>query len=186
MKRCTKCGELKARSEFYAEKGGADGLRGDCKACHAARGRDWYAKNRARAIANVKRWQQENAEHVREYRRKHNATRTREIRAGHLRRTFGMSLDEYDQMLDAQGGGCAICGARPAEGQSLHVDHLSDAVRGILCIRCNNALGLLRESPGLVARAQDYLDAGGFAPSGAYEAHGLATARARSLVRGSG
>ena len=60
MKRCTKCGLSKPPAEFYAVKGGRDGLRGDCKDCHAARAKAWYAKNRVKAIANVKRWQQEN------------------------------------------------------------------------------------------------------------------------------
>ena len=186
MKRCTKCGLSKPPAEFYAVKGGRDGLRGDCKACHAARAKAWYAKNRVKAIANVKRWQQENAEHVRAYRREHNASRTREIRAGHLRRTFGLSLDDYDAMLAAQGGGCAICGEQPMAGQSLHIDHLGDVVRGILCIRCNNALGLLKEDTELVGIARDYIDCGGFVTPGVYEARELAVGRARGLVKGSG
>jgi Recombination endonuclease VII len=186
MKRCSKCGEIKPRSEFYAAPGCIDGLRGDCKACHAARARDWYAKNRTTAIANVRRWQQENAEHVRQYRRRHNATRKREIRAGHLRRTFGMTLEDYDEMLLAQGGGCAICGLEPAEGVSFHVDHLEDLVRGVLCVRCNNALGQLQESAELAARALDYLDAGGFAPSGVYDLHDITIERARGLLRAAG
>jgi hypothetical protein len=186
MKRCTKCGEAKPLAEFYAAPGCVDGLRGDCKACHSARAKAWYAKNRKTAIANVKRWQQENAEHVREYRRRHNATRKREIRAGHLRRTFGLTLEDYDEMLTAQGSGCAICGLRPAEGESFHVDHLDDDVRGILCVRCNNALGQLREDADLAARALDYLDAGGFVASGVYELHDITLERARGLVRAAG
>lgn len=44
-------------------------------------------------------------------------------------------------MLTAQGGGCAICGAKP-KTRRLHVDHdhASGAVRGLLCHRCNRAL----------------------------------------------
>lgn len=53
MKRCTKCGELKPRTEFYAEKACRDGLRGECKACFAARAKVWYGKNREKAIANA-------------------------------------------------------------------------------------------------------------------------------------
>jgi hypothetical protein len=186
MKRCTKCGNSKPPEDFYAAKGGKDGLRGDCKACHAARAKVWYAKNRREVIANVKRWQQENVEHVRAYRRERNSFRVREIRAGHLRRTFGISLDDYDAMLVTQGGGCAICGQRPAPGQSFHVDHLGVAVRGILCVRCNNALGLLKENAELIGIASDYVESGGFACVGVYAERELVVERARGLVKGSG
>lgn len=181
MKRCTKCGELKPKSEFYKVKGGRDGLRGDCKSCHATRAREWYAKNREHSIANVKRWQQANKERLQATRRKRNALRKREIREGHLRRTFGMTQTEYDAMLATQGGGCAICGDVPAEGKAFHVDHLDDVVRGILCVRCNNALGQLKESAELAVRAADYLAAGGLVPAGVYEQRELIVGRARAL-----
>ncbi|MFO7591358.1 MAG: endonuclease domain-containing protein, partial [Acidimicrobiia bacterium] len=179
MKRCTKCGGTKPASDFYAAKGCVDGLRGDCKSCHAARAKAWYAANRERAIANTRRWQQDNAEPLRAYRREHNATRTKQIREGHLRRTFGMTLADYEAMLAAQGGGCAICGMRPKTGESFHVDHLGDEVRGILCVRCNNALGQLREAAGLAEVAVDYLASGGFAPTGVYELRRRIVDRAR-------
>ena len=181
MKRCTKCGELKPESEFYAAKGCKGGLRGDCKTCHARRAKEWYAKNRERSIASVKRWQQENKERLNAYRRKRNATRKREIREGHLKRTFGITQAEYDEMLEAQGGGCAICGDEPAEGQSFHIDHLGDSVRGILCVRCNNALGLLKERTDLAERAADYLASGGFVPGDVNGLRHLTSARAHAL-----
>lgn len=186
MKRCTKCGETKEASEFYAAKGGIDGLRGDCKACHAARAKLWYAKNRRRAIERAARWQRDNAERVRAYRRERNATRSREIREGHLRRTFGMTIADYDAILEAQGGGCAICGERPGPGESFHVDHLGDQVRGILCVRCNNALGQLRETTELAEIAVDYLASGGFANSGVYELRRQILDRARGLAQAPG
>lgn len=52
----------------------------------------------------------------------------------------GIELDDagYDRLLEAQGGGCALCGATPKK-RRLHVDHdhRSGAVRGLLCYRCN-------------------------------------------------
>lgn len=92
-----------------------------------------------------------------------NATRRKEIREGHLRRTFGISLDDYDGMLDAQGSGCAICGRPPAEGKSLHVDHDHETgvVRGLLCFTCNGALGMFRENEDAIARALAYVSVNG-------------------------
>lgn len=46
MKRCTKCGELKPSTAFYAHSGHSDGLRCDCKACVRARARKHYTENR--------------------------------------------------------------------------------------------------------------------------------------------
>jgi len=181
VKQCTKCGELKPCSEFYAAKGTRDGLRGDCKTCHGARAKAWYAKNRERSIANVKRWQQENKERLHAYRRARNATRRRENREAHLRRTFGITQADYDAILAMQRGGCAICGDIPPEGKSFHVDHLGDTIRGILCVQCNNALGLLRERTELAGRAAAYLEAGGFVVGGVPELDELAVARARDL-----
>jgi hypothetical protein len=180
-KQCTKCGALKPLDEFYAAKGTKDGLRGDCKECHSLRAKDWYAKNREQSIAYVKRWQQENKDRVNAYRRARNATRRREIREGHLKRTFGLTLAEYEAILEAQGGGCAICGEVPDEGKSFHVDHLSDRVRGILCVRCNNALGQMKEQVELLLRAADYVDTAGFVPGSVYELRSQALGRARAL-----
>jgi Autographiviridae endonuclease VII len=164
MRTCSKCGELKPETEFYAEKTCKDGLRPDCKACHAARGKSWYARNRDKAIADVRRWQQENPDRLREYRLKNRDKRALQMRKLHLRRTFGMTIEDYDALLAAQDGGCAICGDQPIEGQSLHVDHHTDGVRGILCVRCNNGLGQFKDDPELMVRAAEYTTLGGFAP----------------------
>ena len=61
-----------------------------------------------------------------------------------LKHEFGLTLEEYNEMILAQGGKCAACG-RPSK---LHVDHdhRSGRVRGLLCGPCNRALGFL-ESP---------------------------------------
>jgi hypothetical protein len=158
VKRCKKCGEIKPRSDFYRAAGMRDGYRSECKSCHLAQQKRWYQANRDKAIASVKRWQQENAEHLHEYRRGYRQRRRAEERDAYLRRTFGISTDDYDRLLAAQGGGCAICGKRPGN-ISLHVDHDHEtgAIRGLLCVGCNNALGQFRDSTELLARASDYV-----------------------------
>ncbi|MBM3661163.1 MAG: hypothetical protein FJW95_16895 [Actinobacteria bacterium] len=83
-------------------------------------------------------------------------------------------------MLEAQGGGCAICGRPEPEGGSLHVDHDHEtgAVRGLLCFRCNGALGNLDENVERLADAIAYLDAA--APDATDV--GLARTRAAALI----
>lgn len=164
----------------------ADGHRNDCKKCNLAAKKARYDKDPKTAIARVKAWQQANPERMSAYRRKRYAEDPERFRADHLRRKFGMSLAEYDAILEAQGGGCAICGDVPKPGESFHVDHLGDVVRGILCVRCNNALGQLREDVEIAGRAVDYLDSNGFASTGQYELRDLARVRARGLVKAPG
>jgi hypothetical protein len=77
-----------------------------------------------------------------------------------LKRKYGLTLEQYDEMLHTQDGVCAICGEpRPGE-RTLHVDHDHETgvIRGLLCFRCNNALGDFREEYELFQRAADYLD----------------------------
>jgi hypothetical protein len=70
---------------------------------------------------------------------------------------LGVSDAEYDRLLEAQDGGCAICGATP-KTRRLHVDHdhHTGAVRGLLCHRCNRALPTWVTIPWL-ASAQLYI-----------------------------
>lgn len=130
-KRCKHCGTVKSTDDFYRNNLGADGLRPECKACTAAKRAAWYAENASAEKARVKEWQQANRERVnagnRERRRSPEARRSQ--RDGHLRRKFGITVDQYDEMLAAQGGVCAICEREPNPNISLHVDHDHEQAR---------------------------------------------------------
>jgi predicted HNH restriction endonuclease len=93
---------------------------------HRETARAWYEANRQRALESGKAYRDRNPELG---------------RAKHLKRTYGMTTEEYDTMLNAQGGRCAICGESPLR-RRLHVDHDHETgrVRGLLCSRCNTAL----------------------------------------------
>lgn len=71
---------------------------------------------------------------------------------------YGITLEDYDRMFEAQGGVCAICGEPPGE-RKLHVDHKHGTkhIRGLLCGRCNIGIGQFRESEELMRKAIDYL-----------------------------
>lgn len=72
-------------------------------------------------------------------------------RAARLLRTYGVTIPEYDEILAAQGGSCAICQRAKGISRALQVDHdhdleaqglpMRDTVRGLLCGRDNNRLG---------------------------------------------
>lgn len=78
----------------------------------------------------------------------------------YLRRTYGLTLQQYRRMVQAQGGVCAICRRAPRPGRPLHVDHdhRTGRVRGALCFRCNHRLlGRGLEDADLHAAAAAYL-----------------------------
>jgi hypothetical protein len=77
-------------------------------------------------------------------------------RTYHLKRRYGITAEEADAMLEAQGGVCAICRAAPAA----HVDHDHEtgAVRALLCFQCNGGLGQFRDDPYLLRVAAFYVE----------------------------
>ena len=161
-KSCRKCGELKAIDQFYPQIGMRDGYRNDCKSCKLAARRSWYERNRDYEMSRVDAWRRANSERVNESQRKRRRSdggrsRQRE-REGHLRRKYGLTQNLFEALVAAQLGNCAICGAN--EDLELHVDHdhRTKKVRGLLCGKCNKAIGLLNDDLELLLAAKNYLE----------------------------
>lgn len=74
-------------------------------------------------------------------------------------RNYGIQPEDYDRMLEEQGGGCYICGKQPEERKALHIDHDHEtgSVRGLLCANHNRGLGLFSDSPMLIIKTLEYL-----------------------------
>jgi hypothetical protein len=160
-KSCRICGETRPLDDLYKMAGMRDGHRNECKSCNLAQKRRRYRADPAKHIAMVARWQKANRERVREVRRRNNARpeRQRKQRDTYYRRTFGISADEVDAILEAQGGGCAICGTRPERVASLRLDHCHETgkLRGICCLSYNQGLGGFRDDPALLDAAANHL-----------------------------
>lgn len=87
-----------------------------------------------------------------------------EMRRGHLARKFGIDEDEYESLMHAQGGVCAICSqpeTKVSRGSvsalSVDHDHETGKIRGLLCSSCNVGLGYFRDDLELLSNAIDYL-----------------------------
>lgn len=112
-----------------------------------------YVANPERARHATKKWLQNNMPRVlarnRDYRRKHpDKFRDHELRSHHA-----LSLSEYEAMLSAHGGVCAICRRPCKSGHRLAVDHSHVAPfhnRGLLCSNCNLSTGKFVDSPALL------------------------------------
>jgi hypothetical protein len=140
----------------------ADGHRSDCVPCNLAAKKARTALNPQANRDRVRRWQMENADRYRAKQLEYAASGRKQIadRKSYLKRTYGLTLADYERMFEAQGGVCAICREARPEERTLHVDHDHETgvIRGLLCFRCNNALGDFREEYELFRRAADYLD----------------------------
>jgi hypothetical protein len=76
-------------------------------------------------------------------------------RTYHLKRRYGITAEAADEMLSAQDGVCAICRTAPA----VHVDHdhVTGAVRALLCFNCNGGLGQFKDNPQALHAAAYYV-----------------------------
>jgi len=175
QKRCTKCREWKPISEFHHNKKTTDGLSHQCKACRAkwraehheeirARSAKYYAEHREeRIVHNAEHREEKQAYNIKYYIDHHeeirvyNVARREKLRARQLAK-YNMSAEDYNKMLAAQNGICAICG-NPPKGKNLSIDHdhATGEVRGLLCNKCNNMLGLADESSDVLVKAIEYL-----------------------------
>lgn len=75
---------------------------------------------------------------------------------------YGMTIEQYDEMAERQGGVCAICRNSPVgRGKTdyLVIDHChtTGVVRELLCGLCNAAIGCLQEDPRIVEQVAEYL-----------------------------
>jgi hypothetical protein len=122
---CTDCEQTKPLTEFPRHRNDSGGHGRYCKPCHNSRGKE--SKQRLYGGS-------------REY---------------HLRRRYGIGESDFDEMLAAQEGRCAICGA--PDPQHVDHDHRNGWVRGILCFNCNGGLGQFKDDPKLLAGAYTYL-----------------------------
>lgn len=81
-------------------------------------------------------------------------------RLRYLEKTYGLTLATYDELVASQGSRCAIC--HRAATLVVDHDHETGALRGLLCHRCNRALGLLGDNAAVLASAVAYLAQQGF------------------------
>jgi hypothetical protein len=101
---------------------------------------------------------QDTAQYQREWRKKNPDL----ARNHNLKKMFGLTLEQYTEMLTQQNGVCAIC-EQPEQASRykyLSVDHChtSGKIRGLLCSNCNRGLGLFRENKRALKKASDYLE----------------------------
>jgi hypothetical protein len=82
-------------------------------------------------------------------------------RKSKLKKAYGITPEQYDQLLEIQNEKCAICASKKPGGRTkmFFIDHCHDNgnIRGLLCMRCNTGLGLFLDNPKFLLNAISYL-----------------------------
>jgi hypothetical protein len=137
VKRCTVCRKIKPLDDFHAQKDRRDGRQRHCKEC---------------STKVVQEIRQDPAG------REHHSLLARDAS---LRKLYGITLEQYALIFEAQDGRCAICGtAQEDNGRSLDTDHdeASKDVRGLLCKTCNKGIGCFYHDPVILRKAAEYIE----------------------------
>ena len=149
MKQCKACKQEKPISEFYAHKSTKDRLISICKACHSEKSkkRRETPENKERSRLATERWRK-------------NPKNKRSYLSSKYKARYGITLDEYENMLDSQDNKCFICEEEAGyNNKPLYVDHChsTNKVRKLLCQHCNSGLGMFKDNPELLSKAAEYV-----------------------------
>lgn len=151
-KNCDECG-----TEFEASKSNHRFCTRKCGIANLGR-RNWV-KNREKLQAKHKIWASKNFE-----KRKDAA----------LRRTFGITYEQYESLLEKQDRKCFICQRHETEFSTklaVDHDHTTQEIRGLLCMNCNKLIIGKNTDPSIFLKAYEYLNqghTGWFVPENAY------------------
>ncbi len=159
MRACTKCHENKVDNDFYHRPDGR--YRMPCKACEKAQVVAWRAENKEQRNKSIREYYRKNPEV--------HASALIQMRERNLAK-WKITIEGYNDLLLKQGGGCGICGSPDPGGGRTNfcVDHdhsccdgqfsCGKCIRGLLCLQCNRALGLLKDEPMALLAAFYYLE----------------------------
>lgn len=162
MKICSKCEVKKEPSEFSKHKLHSDGLYSQCKICvtnikktHEYRFKSNLAKRRQ---LKIPKYRELNSKRSKAFRSTEKGKLY--ILNDGLKRNYGITLQKYNELFQAQNGCCAICERHSTEfSKRLHVDHdhKTNEIRGLLCHHCNTAIGSFLEDTDLMLKAIQFL-----------------------------
>lgn len=126
---CPSCEKVKSIKEFNKDKQTFNGFSTYCKLCNNKKGKTRYKLHKD------------------------------EYKSYGLIKKFGITLEDYNILLNNQDGVCAIC-EKSQFGKALAVDHChkTKVIRGLLCDSCNLGLGKFNDDKKLINKASKYLE----------------------------
>lgn len=120
--------------------------------------REYYKKRKTELDAYKKEWLEKNPEKSIEYSKKYNDKTTEKRRQYQRKHLYGLTHEQFEEMLKQQDNKCALC-SKSFDETKVFVDHCHNVgnVRGLLCPSCNTALGLIKDDLGWLSKAKKYL-----------------------------
>ena len=148
MKKCSICGQIKEDSCFAFQNKKEGKLVSACKDCYNKKQREFRKNNPDIAKKRDREAYQRQKKHRVEYARKYRKENPEKTMNTNLKMKYGITREEYFDILNKQGNKCAICG-KPQEEHSrnfaLDHNHTTNKVRGIVCDGCNYGIGFLEK-----------------------------------------
>jgi hypothetical protein len=156
-KKCTKCGQDKSVDQFYKDSKNKSKLRSKCKRCFDIQSNEIESRRRKVDFEYKERL----AKRHRERRAKDvEGLLKKQARHNTLIRNYGIGLKEYEQLFKEQNGRCKICDiSQELLNKPLCVDHCHSTgiIRGLLCSKCNTAIGFLQDNSLIIDKASAYV-----------------------------
>lgn len=130
------CEQIKSYEEFYKRNNRKLGVHSRCKVCIKANFKKYIANRSPSKPKTQSQYKDSN-----------------------LRR-YGLNLEKFNAMLEKQGGSCKVCYGPSMGKGTYHVDHdhKTGKVRGLLCHKCNVALGMVQDSKSHLLALINYLE----------------------------
>lgn len=157
LKRCGKCEEWKSFCEFGKSSRSKDGLRNTCRGCR----KKYNQTHRVEKAEYNKEYRQVHRIKLIKQQKEYRQTEEGKIACCRrdLKKSFGITLEDFDKMAENQNGVCAICGNININGHRLCVDHNHETgkIRALLCDHCNHLLGCAKENVTVLQSAINYL-----------------------------
>jgi len=137
---CSKCKIFKDLNKFYLDRRSKDGCTSSCKACQREMKRSWAQRNKEKSKDYAAKYRKLNPDKEKNYK---------------LKKKYGISLLTYQELIKKQNKKCGIC----KRNTKLYVDHCHNTknVRGLLCHKCNIAIGMFNDNKKIILNAINYL-----------------------------
>lgn len=164
-RRCSACKQIKPVSEFNKYDAPTAPLTGwryysQCITCSREASRDYGSGSPDK--------QKDRNDRLRAWRKANPEKAAASDRRKAMRYKYGLSVEEADALLAANGGLCWVCDDKP----SRCIDHChgTGEVRGALCVSCNSFLGRIEDNPKILGGFIAYLDRTALPPQTRLEA----------------
>lgn len=125
--------------------------------------REWKKNHKEKCKIDRRNYRIKNKDKENELRNQWRVTHKDKARDTVLKYNYGITLKQFNEMLSEQNNRCGVCneiftGVYPFTPTIDHIHDENRKIRGLLCNKCNSAMGLLKDDPELIIRAIEWVN----------------------------